>query len=583
MPCLDPDSLTRVVPMPRPTPLSILIAILSTLVIAGAIAAAAPGAGPTPGPRMVAEWEPALGTLIRWPLGIPMSLARELARDDTLFTLVETAGAEQQAGSAFASAGIDLGRVEFIRGDLWSMWTRDWGPQAVFDGDGALAYADPWFDGYPWVPGCEEGPVARTDGRRRGRGYEEDDALPAVVAAHLGVPLAPLPAYLTGGNIMTDGLGTAWSTRQMLDENAPYLDEDAFRAQVAAVMGIGDYRLVIDPEVHGIQHIDCYAKLLDEETVLIKELPAWHPEAACCDDVAAAFAGALTCFGRPYEVVRVFCDVYEGSAAAAYTNSLILNGKVLVPMFGIEADHAALATYQDAMPGHEVLGFPYDGWYDYDALHCRAIGLFDPGMLRLLHAPVAPVQPSDTDVAIAAWCDDRSGFGLDGPPLLRWRLAGEVAWSEVALANADADSFVGTIPAQAAGAEIEYQLLARDLTGRAARLPRGDGSAVHAFTVDAALSAPAPPSTLALTAAPNPFNPRTELSLTVPTVSGCRLEIVDLRGRRIRTLIDGRPPASGRVAWNGTDHAGRSQPSGVYLAVLETEGRRTSLRLLLQR
>ncbi|MBD3222114.1 hypothetical protein GF314_12830, partial [bacterium] len=496
---------------------------------------------------------------------------------------VETGAAEQQARSAFADAGIDPGRVEFIRGDLWSMWTRDWGPQAVFDGDGELAYADPWFDGYPWVPGCEDGPVMRIGDRRRGRGYEEDDALPAVVAAHLDVPLAPLPAYLTGGNVMTDGLGIAWSTRQMLAENAPYLDEDAFRAQAAAVMGIGDYRLVIDPEVHGIQHIDCYAKLLDEETVLVKEVPAWHPEAACCDDVAAAFAGALTCYGRPYEVVRIFCDVYEGSSAAAYTNSLILNGKVLVPMFGIEADHAALATYQDAMPGYEVLGFPYGGWYDYDALHCRTMGLFDPGMLRLLHAPVDPVQPAGSEVAVAAWCDDRSGAGLDGPPLVRWRLAGEVAWSEVALASVDADSFVGAIPAQPAGAEVEYQLVARDLSGRLARLPRGDGSAVFAFTADAALSAPVRPSALALTAAPNPFNPRTELRLTVPAASRCRLEIVDLRGRRIRTLVDGVAPRGGRVAWDGADHAGRAQPSGVYLAVLEVEGRRTSLRLVLQR
>ena len=39
--------------------------------------------------RMVAEWEPAYGTLVRWPLGIPAMLVVELAQDDSLYVLVE--------------------------------------------------------------------------------------------------------------------------------------------------------------------------------------------------------------------------------------------------------------------------------------------------------------------------------------------------------------------------------------------------------------------------------------------------------------------------------------------------------------
>ena len=39
--------------------------------------------------RIVAEWEPALGTMIRWPLGIPSDLVVELASDDILYVLVE--------------------------------------------------------------------------------------------------------------------------------------------------------------------------------------------------------------------------------------------------------------------------------------------------------------------------------------------------------------------------------------------------------------------------------------------------------------------------------------------------------------
>jgi hypothetical protein len=77
-----------------------LLLLLVTLAASPALAQ------PAAGPRMVAEWEPVLGTLIRWPLGIPLDLVVELARDDTLDTLVETAGAEQQAWSTRGGAGV---------------------------------------------------------------------------------------------------------------------------------------------------------------------------------------------------------------------------------------------------------------------------------------------------------------------------------------------------------------------------------------------------------------------------------------------------------------------------------------------
>lgn len=536
----------------------------------------------SPTPRMVAEWEPALGALIRWPLGIPMDLVVELARDDVLYTLVETAGSEQQARSAFQNAGIDLEQVEFIRGDLWSMWTRDWGPQAIITAQGQLAYADPWFDGYPWVPGCDDGPaIASVVDRRDGRGYEEDDALPAVVAAHLGTPLAPVSAYLTGGNIMTDGLGAAWSTRQMLAENAPHMNEAAFRQHVGEVMGLDRYHIVLAPEVYGIQHIDCYAKLVDEQTVVVKEVPSWHPEAGCCDALAAAFAAQTTAYGRPFDVVRIFCDVYEGQAAAAYTNSLILNRKVLVPMFGIPADQQALATYQEAMPGYQVLGFPYGSWYDYDALHCRTMGLFDPAMVRLLHAPLEPSQPAHTPVTVTATIEDLSGSGLDGTERVLWRLLGETAWNEQPLVPVAPDSFQAVIPAQAAGAQVQYRLEVANLAGRQASLPRGAQPASYLFDVAVALAAAPSAGALRLQAVPNPCNPRTELRLSAPLSAAGVLELYDVRGRRIRTW----PLAVGAVGvlWDGCDGAGTPVASGVYVATLAGGPRSASVRVTLGR
>ena len=65
--------------------------------------------------RMCAEWEPALGTLIRWPLGIPSSLVVELAEDDSLYVLVENQSQENQATSSFQTWGVNIEHVHFIR------------------------------------------------------------------------------------------------------------------------------------------------------------------------------------------------------------------------------------------------------------------------------------------------------------------------------------------------------------------------------------------------------------------------------------------------------------------------------------
>lgn len=71
-------------------------------------------------------------------------------------------------------------------------------------------------------------------------------------------------------------------------------------------------------------------------------------------------------------------------------------------------------------------------------------------------------------------------------------------------------------------------------------------------------------------AAPNPFNPSTRILVDVPQDGGtARVEIFDLRGRRVRLLHDGPLPAGrNSLAWSGDDDAGRSVPGGAYLCRL---------------
>jgi agmatine/peptidylarginine deiminase len=383
-------------------------------------------------PRFVAEWEPAWGTLIRWPLGIPSSLVVELAADDSLYVLVESPYQRDQAIASFTSWGVNLDYCRFLFAPTYSHWTRDWGPHYVFNDAGIGGIADPEFDGYPWVPGCNAEGQKKLDetGNKGLLGWEEDDAVNIILADSFQCPLISLPVYLTGGNIMVDGMGTAISTQQMLDENIPLANANEFYEILHDSTGISNYIVVENPEVHGIQHIDCYAKFLDESRILVKQVDENHPEYACCEALAEDLGSRMNAWGEPYEILRIYCGSYDGDAVAAYTNSLFLNDKILVPLFGIPSDALALQTYAEALPGYEVAGFEWDDWYYYDALHCRTMGIFDRHMLRMVHKPLSGNVIFIEEPKISVYIDDRSEAGLNpGQLFLNWRQAGSPDWN----------------------------------------------------------------------------------------------------------------------------------------------------------
>ena len=67
---------------------------------------------------------------------------------------------------------------------------------------------------------------------------------------------------------------------------------------------------------------------------------------------------------------------------------------------------------------------------------------------------------------------------------------------------------------------------------------------------------------------PNPFNPATTISYSVPEGTSVQvtLKVYDIRGFLLRTLVDElREPGSYSVFWDGTDGTGRPVPSGIYL------------------
>ncbi|MDN5354751.1 MAG: hypothetical protein PWQ09_1507 [Candidatus Cloacimonadota bacterium] len=83
---------------------------------------------------------------------------------------------------------------------------------------------------------------------------------------------------------------------------------------------------------------------------------------------------------------------------------------------------------------------------------------------------------------------------------------------------------------------------------------------------------------------PNPFNPSTEISFVLPQASPVELNIYNLKGRKIRTLIAGETLAKDKlhkVVWDGTDSSGQPVSSGIYLYKLLTQEKVYTQKMLL--
>ena len=464
---------------------------------------------PTGRPRMVAEWEPALGTLITWPLSLPHKLIIELAKDNKLFVLVNDRKAQQEAIGWFSKWNITPDRVRFITAPqgIDASWTRDWGPHAVFTPDGSMKLADGKY--LYATPGSG----LRCDDTLTHLYFDEqnniiltktDDQIPEYISSALNLEMIKLPFAFTGGNVISDGQRTGFSTCALTNENRfTGVSDEKFFNDLHQLLGIENHHIISNFETEGIQHIDCYMKLLDEERIFVMRLPEDHPAYEQYEGIITHELSYLkNAYGRPYQILRLDTDRFRNDEVAAYSNSLILNKVIYVPLYGIPQDSIALRQWRDAMPGYTVKGFTFFikdepalseqaighykicGWNGGDALHCRTRAIWDPQMIYIsvdrLPALVAPGKEYPIRVIIK----DYSGKGLVPESLkLNWRLKGETKWKDVFLKTTQIpDQYIAAIPGGYSNL-IEYFIEAESLSGKKETMPRTAPAGTYSFDI----------------------------------------------------------------------------------------------------
>ena len=422
---------------------------------------------PTEAPRFVAEFEPMQGVAIAYPLGIPLDLVKMLADNCQVYCIVQQSQ-QATAQTRFINAGVNMDRVTFVNERTDSYWVRDYGPWYIFAG---------------------KTPAIVDNVYNRPRPY--DDAIPSAFATFWDIPMYSMNLVHTGGNMMEDGRGHGVSDELVLNENNN--DEATVRRLMLEYLGIDNYHITIDPQGDYIAHVDCWGKYLAPDKILIAKLPQSNSHYEDYEAVANYFATTNCCWGYPYKVYRV--EEPGGSTLAPYTNSLILNKTVYVPLgSNTTYNNRALQVYREAMPGYEVVGVSntsYNtGWLNTDALHCRTRGVMDFNMLFVDHRNVLfGTQECGDSIAVTSKFIAYSGKPLKTDSLLVYYSIDNGPYQVAHMrATGAPDEYVGYIKGYHQASEVNYYVFGADESGHRYQQPVFGELDPHHFTVSMPVS-----------------------------------------------------------------------------------------------
>jgi agmatine deiminase len=334
---------------------------------------------------MPAEWEPHRATYLVWPHNrdtwpgkfeaIPpifAQIAAAIASFEPIRILVEDemqiASVRAMIRNAAAPGGgpVRMDRVELIPIATNDSWIRDFGPifvNARVDG-GAQIALDFRFNSW---------------GEKYGD-FHLDDAVPRRLGDRYGFEVIAAGMVLEGGSIDVNGSGVVLTTEScLLNRNRnPNIGrgeiEECLKIYLGAtqVLWLGDG--IAGDDTDG--HVDDLARFVATDTIVtVAEQDPVDANYHALQDNLRRLRSMRDASGRTFriETLPMPSALFHESTRlpASYANFYIVNGGVIMPTFGCDADSIARATLKRAFPGRRVVGIPStDLVWGLGAIHC---------------------------------------------------------------------------------------------------------------------------------------------------------------------------------------------------------------------
>jgi agmatine/peptidylarginine deiminase len=404
--------------------------------------------------RTMAEWEELEGIIITWTSYT--SILRQIvdyAQEEGLVYIV--CSDSNTVKTYLTSGGVPLTNLKFIITGFNSIWVRDYGPWTVYADDVDSLYLIDWIYNRP---------------------RPADDIVPVTFANFYNVPIyqtttSPNNLTNTGGNFMTDGMGTGFASKLILTDN-PTKSEADIDSIMKKYMGITRYIKMNTLPYDEIHHIDMHMKLLDEETLLVGQYPTGISDGPQIEaNLTYVLTNFQSGFGRPYKVIRIPMPPdgsgrypSAGGQYRTFTNSVFVNKTIIVPTYDLQYDTTALRIYRDAMPGYNVVGINCNGIISaLGAIHCitKEVGVKEP--IYITHKQEATSPQTDNGIEIKAMMKTISGIASAA---IYWKKADDLQFQSSSMQQLNNNEFVGIIPPQIPGTKILYYISALSNSGK---------------------------------------------------------------------------------------------------------------------
>ena len=428
---------------------------------------------PPEGPvRAAAEWEEVEYLVVRWTNAYQNILRQIVEVGVQECKVLITTQNESSVTNYLTNQGVDLTNVEFLNTGSNSIWIRDYGGNTIYSDDvGERALTD-------WI---------------YNRPRPLDDVMPTQHANMIGMPIYVTDTGIndlvnTGGNYMSDGLGNAFASNLILEENEPgnpynvsAKTEEEIDAIMNAYMGIENYIKMETLPYDEIHHIDMHMKLLDEETILVSKYPEGVADGPQIDEnIDYVLSNFQSPFGTPYEIKWIDAPPSTsgsypdtGGYYRTYSNAVFVNKSVIVPTYRPEVDEPALDYLRELLPGYNVVGIDVDNSNEpliasLGAIHCitHTIGVDEP--LWIVHQPINEVPTGNTNVSITAMIKHVSGINN---ATVYWREEGESEFNQLSMTIINDDNWSADLLIPSGSESIEYYIEAEANSGKSLARP----------------------------------------------------------------------------------------------------------------
>ncbi|MDA3819447.1 MAG: agmatine deiminase family protein [Candidatus Delongbacteria bacterium] len=480
---------------------------------------------PTGFVRNIAEWERNQGVIVAYPggyfsggFGIPIDLIEQLADITHVYIIYADSDDLSTIQDELTNGSVNTDNVSYHNVPADTYWTRDYSP---------------WFIQHGNPP--EAGIVNFDYNRNR----PDDNNVPVAFGSLLGVDVFGMDLFHAGGNYMCDGMGKAASSQlvfmEMDSAYYSYSEQDVYD-KMEAYLGIEDYMVIDDPMHDYIYHIDCWSKFLDVDKVLVGEVPESDSRYEDYEAAADYYENHQSSYGTNYEVYRAYSP--DGQP---YTNSLIMNGHVFVPVptgSGSEWNDEAITVYEEAMPGyqiHAVENTSAQAWQPTDALHCRTHEVADVEMLHIFHYPLTGLQSPDVDYEISADIISYGGHNLISDSLKVYYSVNGENWQEVLMNHDAGNTYKASIPPRNPDDTVEYIIHAADASGRSENHPFIGFSDPHFFVIKEDSNIETRKTTV-ISCFPNPAKDNINIALHHFDNEKARLIISNVNGKTCREV-----------------------------------------------